>query len=363
MIIISDDDSPVVRNPTERALDDISSPVVIPKAIVLSIHVPMVLAMRNQETDPSFLEPFSSGITVIRFVCDHSLGSCAWSSRASFGDSDLSKSLIKERDLSRRGRVGMASERNTLAIDQYHALCSLSPLGLPDCRAPFFAGKKLASTNTSSQSRIPSRSRSERKARHISLRTPSSYHSRKRRQQVDGCGYRSGRSLHLAPVFRTQRIPSNTNRSSALGRPPFLPPDFFGIWRLTFRHCSSVKYTTRSLTGLTSGEPNIPKRSEKQTLNSLAISRAYHSRRFCNRLYVNITLPIIVVLENNREKGATFWPRCDFLWACHVNETCLIERTARWGSWKPQPKRRPSNGRTPASWLSRHWVWAFLTSK
>jgi len=248
------------------------------------MYVPMVLAMRNQQTDPSFLQPFSCRVAVVRLIPDQSLGSYSWSSRASFGDSDLSKSLIKERDLSRRGRVGMASERNTLAIDQYHALCSLSPLGLPDCRAPFFAGKKLASTKTSSQSRIPSWSSSERKARHISLRTPSSYHSLNRRQQVDGCGYRSGRSFHLAPVFRIQRIPSNTNRSSALGRPPFLPPDFLGIWRLTLRHCSSVKYTTRSLTGLTSGEPNIPKISEKQTLNSLAISRAYHNKRFCNRL-------------------------------------------------------------------------------
>jgi len=250
----------------------------------LSVHVSMVLAMRNQQADSSFLQPFSCRVAVVRLVCDHSLGSGSWSSRALFGDSDLSKRSIKERDLSRRGRVGMASERNTLAIDQYHALRSLSPLGLPDCRAPFFAGKKLASTKTSSKSRIPSWSSSERTARHISLRTPSSYHSLNRRQQVDGCGYRSGRSFHLAPVFRIQRIPSNTNRSSALGRPPFLPPDFLGIWRLTLRHCSSVKYTTRSLTGLTSGEPNIPKISEKQTLNSLAISRAYHNKRFCNRL-------------------------------------------------------------------------------
>jgi hypothetical protein len=284
MIIISDHDSPVVGNPPEGALDDISSPVVIPEAIVLSIHIPMVLAMRNQQTDPSFFEPFSGRIAVVRLVCDHSLGSCPWSSWASLGDSDLSKSLIKERDLSWRGRVGMASERNTLAIDQYHALCSLSPLGLPDCRAPFFAGKKLASTKTSSQSRMPSWSSSERKARHISLRMSSSYHSLNRRQHVDGCGYRSGRSFHLAPVFRTQRIPSNTNRSSALGRPPFLPPDCFGISGSIFRHCSSVKYTTRSLTGLTSGEPNIPKISEKQTFNSLAISRAYRTQRFCNRL-------------------------------------------------------------------------------
>lgn len=229
MIIISDQDSPEVHNPAEGALDDISSPVVIPEAIVLSVHVPMVLAVRDQKTDPSFLEPLSSRIAVVGLVPDQSLGSYPWPARPSFRDSDLSKRSIKERDLSRRGRVGMASERNTLAIGQHHALRPLSPRGLPDCRAPLFAGKKLASTKTSSQSRMPSWSSTERKARHISLRTSSSYHSLKRRQQVDECGYRSGRSLHLAPVFRTQRIPSNTNRSSALGRPPFSFLDFFGI--------------------------------------------------------------------------------------------------------------------------------------
>jgi len=42
-----------------------------------------------------------------------------------------------------------------------------------------------------------------------------------------------------------------------------------------FFHCSSVRYTTRLLTGLTSGELNIPKISEKQTVKSLAISRGY----------------------------------------------------------------------------------------
>jgi hypothetical protein len=90
MIIISDHDSPKVRNPSEGALDDISSPVVIPEAIVLSVHVPMVLAMRSQQTDPSFLQPFSSGVAVIGLIPDQSPGSCPWSSRASFGYSDLS---------------------------------------------------------------------------------------------------------------------------------------------------------------------------------------------------------------------------------------------------------------------------------
>ena len=259
MILISHNDTPIGRDPTEGSLDGISSPVSIPQSVVLAVNVPMVFSVRNQKTDSASLQASSNRIAVVGLVADHSFGSGPGSSGSSFGDSDLSKSLIKERDLSRRGTVGMASERNTLAIDQYQALRSLSPLGLPDSRAPFFAGKKLASTKTSSHARIPSWSNSERKARHMSLRTSFSYHSLKRRQQVDGFGYRSGRSFHLAPVLSIQSIPSKTNRSSALGRPPFGPIGFFGMRGSILRHCSSVKYTTRVLTGLPSGDMHIPK--------------------------------------------------------------------------------------------------------
>lgn len=274
MILISDNNPPVGGDPAEGALDYISSPVAIPESIVLSIHVPVIASMRREQVDTSFPQAFASRIAVIGLVPDYSLRSRSWSSGSSLWDSDFSNNLIKESDLSRRGTVGMASERNTLAIDQYHALRSLSPLGLPDSRAPFFAGKKLASTNTSSQSRMPLWSNSERKARHMSLSTSASYHSLKRRQQVEGFGYRSGRSLHLAPVLSTQSIPSNTSLSSALGRPPFGPTGFLGIRGSIFRHCASVKYTTRSLTGLTSGKLYIHKILKEQLLNSHAISRA-----------------------------------------------------------------------------------------
>lgn len=230
--------------------------------------------MRRKQVDASFPQALASRIAVVRLVSDYSLGPGPWPSGSSFRDADFSNNLIEERDLSRRGTVDMASERNTLAIDQYHALRSLSPLGFPDACAPFFAGKKVASTNTSSQSRMPLWSSSERNALHMSLSTSASYHSLKRRQHVEGLGYRSGRSLHLAPVLSTHSIPSNTKRSSALGRPPFGPTGFLGMRGSIFFHCSSVRYTTRLLTGLTSGELNIPKTLGKQTVNSLAISRA-----------------------------------------------------------------------------------------
>jgi len=221
MILVSDNDPAVIGDPTEGSLDDISSPVAIPETIILSIDVPVVLPMRCKEIDTPLSQSFSHRIAVASLISDHSFGSGPRSSGTSFWDPDFSNNLIKESDLSRRGTVGMASERNTRAIDQYHALRSLSPLGFPDSRAPFFAGKKLASTKTSSQSRIPSWSNSERKARHISLRTPSSYHSLKRRQQVDGCGYRSGMSFHLARFSGSRGYPQTPIGRRPWGDRPF----------------------------------------------------------------------------------------------------------------------------------------------
>jgi len=109
---------------------------------------------------------------------------------------------------------------------------------------------------------------------HMSLRMSASYHSLMRRQQVEGFGYRSGRSLNLAPVFRTQRMPSNTKRSSARGRPLLGPTGLSGTRCSIFLHCSSVRNTTRLLTGLTSDESRIHIIPEKRVVRLCAISRA-----------------------------------------------------------------------------------------
>jgi len=54
--------------------------------------------------------------------------------------------------------------------------------------------------------------------------------------------YRSGRSLHSAPVRKIQRMPSSTARQSCGGRPGF--PDRalgFGIYSAIRCHCSFVR--------------------------------------------------------------------------------------------------------------------------
>lgn len=258
-MLVSDDYASKVSEPTESSLNCISSPVSIPKAVILSVDIPMIASMRGEQVDTSFSQALAQRVAVVCLVSDHSLGAGPWPPWPLFGDFDLLECLFGEPDLCWRSRVGMASQRKTLAIDHHHALCSLSPLGLSDRWTPFFAGKKLASINVSSQSSTPLASNSERKARHISFRTSASNHSFRRRQQVEGSGYLSGRSCHRAPVLSIQRIPSKTKRLSFLGRPPFGRGGGLGIRGSIFFHCSSVRYTTRLLTGLTSGETHIPK--------------------------------------------------------------------------------------------------------
>jgi len=258
-MLVSDYDASKVANPTESSLNCISSLIAIPKAVILSVDIPVILSVRRKKIDAPFPESLTQGIAVVRLVSNHSFGPSPRSARPFLRDFDLLECLFGEPDLCWRSRVGMASQRKTLAIDHHHALCSLSPLGFSDCWAPFFAGKKLASMNDSSQSSTPLASNSERKALHMSLRTSASYHSLSRRQHVEGCGYLSGRSFHRAPVFRTQRMPSNTKRSSARGRPPLGRGGGLGMRGSIFSHWSSVRYTTRLLTGLTSGETHIPK--------------------------------------------------------------------------------------------------------
>ena len=117
MILISHDNAPIGGNPAEGPLDCISSLVAIPQSVILSVDVAMVLSVRDKKIDSSLPQPFAGRIAVVGLVSDYSLRSGPWSSGSSFGDSDLSKSFIKERDLSRRGTVSVASESPTYALN------------------------------------------------------------------------------------------------------------------------------------------------------------------------------------------------------------------------------------------------------
>ena len=100
MILISHNKASEGGDPAESSLNDISSLVAIPESVILPIYIPVVLPVGSEKVDPSLPQFFSSRVTVVRLVADQPFRPCPWSSRSSFGDSDLSKRLIKEFDLS-----------------------------------------------------------------------------------------------------------------------------------------------------------------------------------------------------------------------------------------------------------------------
>jgi hypothetical protein len=172
------------------------------------------------------------------------VGSIGNQRRGLFPGRDLVEDSFDQRDLSRRSTFGPACEWNSLTIRHHQPLCTLSPLRFADSVAPFFAGEKLASTNTSSQSSRPCSSSVSRKACQILTSTPSPSHSTSRRQHVLGDGYRSGKSRQRAPLRSTHRMPSKQARSSDGGRPPFADRLRFGMNGLIRSHCSSVTKTS-----------------------------------------------------------------------------------------------------------------------
>ena len=178
----------------------------------------VVLPVRSNQLNGSFLQPLTQRIGVVAGISDHPLWLLP---RAAFGarDTDFFERGFRKRNFCRRGTFQPNSQRKTLTVDQYHPLRSLAALGFTDCFAPFFAGAKLPSRNVSSHFSRPSASSAPNRARHASSHTSSSSHCFNRRQQVAGEGNSSGRNRHAAPVCRIHRIPSKQARFDAQGRP------------------------------------------------------------------------------------------------------------------------------------------------
>ena len=176
--------------------------------------------MRNNKINFQLFTPLAKRIAVVSFIAYQARRALFWTTTTFAGNLYRFKRLFRELDLRGRCRGKGASNRNTLAVDHHHPLRSFAPFGRANKGPPFFAGAKLPSIKASCQSSAPFSSSMERKFLQTSSQTPSSSQSLNLRQQVDGLGYRSGRSFHRAPVRSTQRIPSRTSRLSIAGRPP-----------------------------------------------------------------------------------------------------------------------------------------------
>jgi hypothetical protein len=87
------------------------------------------------------------------------------------------------------------------------------------------------------------------------------------------------------------------------------------------RHCSSVKYTTRSLTGLTSGESNIHIISEKQAFKSLAKSRGYKRSK--------VLQPPLQLVAKPHKRFMTIMIQAIWMKASYMQTWCSYRTTMR----------------------------------
>jgi len=239
--VITHDESAEVSQPGEGALDRPVPSVAPQNASILRRCAMAVRAMRRDQQDAPSPQARSQRIAVVTFVGNHPQRLLPRSARAMpSAYTDSRKRRLREPDLRRGRRTKVVPQRNSAAVDHHHPLRPLAPLGFSDFRAPFFAGAKLPSRNASLHSNCRRSFSSLRNARQILNHTPCLSQSRNRRQQVEGCGYFSGRSCQRAPLRRIHKIPSNTRRLSIHGRPPLRCLRGLGSKGAIFFHCPSV---------------------------------------------------------------------------------------------------------------------------
>jgi hypothetical protein len=246
--------------PRDRPLDNPALAInpQAPAIFIPAVHP--ILAIRTDPRDAAFGEALSQRVAVVGAIPDQALR------LAPVRRHPRRQGLVDERDLGRRGRGEAYSQRNTLTLHQYHALCAFPALGRADVGAPFFAGAKVPSMNAVSHASLPRSSSSVRNARQMRSHVPSSNQRCKRRQHVAGLGYSAGKSRHRAPVLSTHRMPSITARASTQGRPPRAVRGIRGSSGSIWAHCASVNRTPRLATRTTSGQRSTKFVHEVQVL-------------------------------------------------------------------------------------------------
>ncbi len=193
--------------------------------------------MWGNHLNTSFLQPLVQWITIIRLIANQAFWRC-------LSKTGL-KSWLNKDDFMRRSTLSVHGDRKTRAVCHCHDLRTFAPLGLSHSESPFLATTKVPSIKPSLKSSLPRCIISSAKVFRMSLKTPLLTQVWNRLWQVWYGGYRSGKSCHLAPVFKTQRIPSNTSRLFLQGLPlPSGRRTGSGIKGSKITHCSFVKSTT-----------------------------------------------------------------------------------------------------------------------
>jgi hypothetical protein len=173
---------------TTIVMEPADQPFYLPPALVppqfpaaLGLGLPTISSMRRDHIDTLRLERLIKRIGVVRFVSNEALG-------RGYSESSL-QSIPDKGDFMRRSTRNVDGEWKRRRACNQHDLCTLTPLGLSDAIAPFFATTKVPSMKHSERSIFPRSSRSRAKACSTSSSTPERTHCWKRRWRVWYGGY------------------------------------------------------------------------------------------------------------------------------------------------------------------------------
>ena len=235
MTFISNNNLTEVLQPGEEALD--FPPALVPPelASILGLGLLTVSSMRRNHLDDQFLQFVVKWVRVISSVSHEPL----WST---FNMGCL-ESVLHKGDFMWRSTFNMYGEWKRSAVCNCHDLRTLTPLGLSNFEAPFFATTKVPSIKHSDRSISPRSCRSFASACSTSSSKPEPTHSWKRRWHVWCGGYLSGRSAHCAPVRRIHKIPLSTSCGLRRGLPfpsSLRAGSAFTMSGSSSCHCSSV---------------------------------------------------------------------------------------------------------------------------
>ena len=239
--VVAHHQSTEVAEPSEGAFHGPPSLIATQCPTVLRRGFTSLLAMRGDQLDIALGQLLAQRIAIVAAVADEAEGLLPGTPGLMPPTyTDRRQRRFDELDLRGGGRVKVVSQRKTRAVDHHHPLRSLAPLGLADGRAPFLAGAKLPSRKDSLHFNCWRSFNSPRKARQIFSQTSCSSQSRSLRQQVEGEGNSSGKSCQRAPLRKIHKMPSNTLRSGAGGRPPCGRDGRWGSNGRIFSHWASV---------------------------------------------------------------------------------------------------------------------------
>ena len=222
--------------PTDRAFDFVAAFVSPQGATVLQRRLRAVLSVRADQLDASFGQRLTQPVGIGGLVVKKPLRPV---SRAAM-------TLVHQRfDGVNFAHVGGGDEcrkRQVIAVGQHKDVAAVPFATATDVLAPFFARTNEPSPIASSQS-MPRRCINSPSSRsHAARNTPERVQSRCLLQQVQGEGYRSGKSFHRAPVNSTHRTPSRHSRGGTQGRPPCGPTGGSGNRSAIRSHWESERY-------------------------------------------------------------------------------------------------------------------------